>query len=311
MSVQLNKTAPPGEILKVTLEQFFKGFIQDNSKVYYVPHYPIGELQDKYTCFVQQINRQNESVLKKMFFSAKILEFYNDFPLLDKDMFDCLKAYDRAPETFLYYILFTPKCTIVFNLTELESKGRLKWEQSKKVATKTVAVLKVNQGKVFDFINGKKHIQPSSPTPVEMTQPQFTKPEFTQPFVKTQEVEYQEPVRDSLFMNADRSLRKQTPRQPEAFPDDNHEFFKEEDDNVLYKDSDYGITRDDNDQIVLRSGISFKDLPIFIQQEFSDRHLIIQHIPDKELRNTMIKDHGSVSAVAQLIKKQFENKFKK
>ncbi len=94
--------------------------------------------------------------------------------------------------------------------------------------------------------------------------------------------------------------------------------FKEEDDELPVtsfditpaqqaEDQRLGVRRDGSGQIVFESAAQFKLLPEHIQQEFRDRNIIFTNVKDKQERERLLKQHGSIKKVAAHVKEQLRN----
>lgn len=283
----------PGQVEKnkQAVAVFFESFLMDSKDHYYEKYYPPGELFVKYCSYVKQRKKDDTSIVRKMIFDAKIYQFHDQFLLLDKDAFDYLKSFVKDSTTIIFYICFTPECTVVFNLSDLEAQKKIRFEPSKKVSGKFVSVLKLGQGSIY------KHIyKPGAvPTPpmVENTQ-QTTKTHSTSVQPEAFPIEEKEEVPGEELFKAEDDILPETPTKKKVNGD-------------KYFDIENNVWRDKNDQILIESAAEMRNWPMSLKQEYSDRHFMLLHL-DKPAIDEMITLHGSVNAATKALRlKQSES----
>lgn len=150
------------EMEQQALEGFFELNLKDATDFFYEKNYSISDFNSDYDCLVFKKIRFNERTTAKLFFEAKIRN--TDYPtlLLEKNKFDKLMAWCKDENCKAYYINFTPKHTVIFNLSFMAKHGILNWVKDKhnRVTVnkelgkieKEVAYLDIKFGNVFPFV---------------------------------------------------------------------------------------------------------------------------------------------------------------
>ncbi len=130
------------------LEGIFKHILIDTDKVMYNVHHTLDKNKDGYDCLAIQYNIITGEKSKRMFFEAVMShEQDNGKYFIDKTKMDRLIALVNDNINMIYYVVFTPINTIVFNLRKIG--GDLQFEEHN---NRQVAYLNVNAGAIFDFI---------------------------------------------------------------------------------------------------------------------------------------------------------------
>lgn len=157
------KFTKAGDHERNAMEGFFKDYLPSTKTHKYSFYYSPENSYSVYDCLVKQFNVCEKKLTKKMFFEAKVRDTYYSTLLLEKKKFDSLKKMIKNPETDkIYYINFTPKGTIIFDLLKIESENKMLFIQEEhNVQTmnkdlgktlKEIAYIDITDGKFFEYV---------------------------------------------------------------------------------------------------------------------------------------------------------------
>ena len=145
------------------LKEFLAKILVENDNVSYSIYHTPNHDKSKYDCLIRQYRKSDGVMLKKMFFEVKIRGAYYDTLLIEKQKFESMKKLIRDLDTDkIYYVNFTPKNTIVFDLLKIEADNKLVYlnhSHNKKTIAKEegkvlkeVAYISIADGKIFDYV---------------------------------------------------------------------------------------------------------------------------------------------------------------
>lgn len=157
------KAAELGKHERNALEGFFKDFLPTTKTHKYTFYYTPDNTYSVYDCLAKQFNIAENKVTKKMFFEVKVRDTYYSTLLLEKKKFESLKSLIRdSAVDKIYYINFTPKGTVVFDLLKIEAENKLLFiQQEHNIQTmnkdlgkvlKEIAYIDITDGKFFEYV---------------------------------------------------------------------------------------------------------------------------------------------------------------
>jgi len=155
------KISQTGKREREALDGLFKLMLKETDKVYYTIYHTPDQTNSKYDCLVKKFDKVTKKMIKKMFFETKIRGAYYDTMLLEKQKLESLKALIRDPAIDkIYYVNFTPRGTILFDLIKIEhtlffvehEHNKLTIDKERGKVKKEVAYVDITNGIVFDYI---------------------------------------------------------------------------------------------------------------------------------------------------------------
>jgi len=156
-----DKFTERGKQEREALTGLFKELLKENSLVRYTVYHTPDHTKSKYDCLVKQYSKETGKVIKKMFFETKIRGAHYDTLLIEKQKLDSMKKLIRDIEIDkIYYVNFTPKNTIIFDLLKIEEKllfvehehNKQTIDKDKGKVLKEVAYVDNTDGKIFDYV---------------------------------------------------------------------------------------------------------------------------------------------------------------
>jgi len=146
---------------KQAMDSFFKYFLKDTKDIHYVFHYDTGDFNE-YDCAIFQKDKKTKNINKRLFFNAFITSNHYEAIVLEQIKLNLLKESITNSETDkLFYVVFTPKGTITYDLLKLEKENLIYFVEDEKTK-KQVALLELSNGKFFNFV-----FTPKSDMPIE------------------------------------------------------------------------------------------------------------------------------------------------
>jgi hypothetical protein len=259
------------------LTGLFKEIIKDNDKFRYSIYDTPDETKSKYDCLVKQFSKQTGELIKKMFFEVKIRGAYYDTLLVEKQKLDSMKKLIRdLDKDRIYYVNFTPRNTIIFDLLKLESEGKLMFvkhnhnkttvEKELGKVEKEVAYIDNADGKAFDYVYVPAPVQTENPTSLPITQLSETEEE-------------------DLLANV-------------QVPDPNQVTLE------LPEEKKWGVRLDADGQIIYSSMEEFKRYPLSIQNLYVAQNRIRRWLKPGEDRQAMIDTFGGEIELSKFLWKR-------
>lgn len=267
------KYSERGKAEREALDGLFKELLKENNKVRYSVYHTPDRTKSKYDCLVRQYSKQTGEMLKKMFFEVKIRGAHYDTLLIEKQKLDSMKRLIRdLDKDKLYYINFTPKNTVVFDLLKIESEvgfnfvndhhNRTTVEKELGKVSKEVAYIDNKLGTTFQYIYQQKESQSQTQkqpeAPKQQPQPKQQE-DFDDDLIKDDEAAL---IKENL--NALNEVIEQAPPVQEISPpepDPNQTLMK-----FASLETDVTVIRkDENGQILYDSDKEFRRFPLNIQ----------------------------------------------
>ena len=147
---------------RAAMGEFLNLFFADTPKHYFTRYFPENNVVSGYDCIVDSFNKDTNQKVKRYIFEIKIRNKHYPTLLFEKAKLDKYLKFEKNPAVGIYYINFTPACTVVFDLLNLNEQGKITFTQephniqtadkSLGKVLKEVAFLDVNLGKTFDFV---------------------------------------------------------------------------------------------------------------------------------------------------------------
>ena len=277
MSEPNDKYAERAKAERDALTGLFKEIIKDNDKFRYSIYDTPDETKSKYDCLVKQFSKQTGELVKKMFFEVKIRGAYYDTLLVEKQKLDSMKKLIRdLDKDRIYYVNFTPRNTIIFDLLKLESEGKLMFvkhnhnrttvEKELGKVEKEVAYIDNADGKAFDYVYVPASVQTENPTPLPVT-------------------ELSETEEEDILANV-------------QVPDPNQVTLE------LPEEKKWGVRLDADGQIIYSSSEEFKRYPLSIQNLYVAQNRIRRWLKPGEDRQAMIDTFGGEIELSKFLWKR-------
>lgn len=162
MRVEHNKLIHIADLERRAMDEFLNQTLPNTQNYYHTRYFTMNDGISGYDCLVTRINAKTKKQVKRMIFEVKVR--YKHYPtlLLEKLKFDKLSKLVKDKSTGIYYVNFTPACTVVFDLLKLNAEGKILFEQqehNRQTADKSlgkvlkeVAMLDVSHGTSFNFV---------------------------------------------------------------------------------------------------------------------------------------------------------------
>lgn len=160
MRIDQHKLIQLANLERKAMDGFLNEFLPDTENCQHTRYFPTNNATSGYDCIVDRWIHGQFS--KRFIFEIKIRNKYYPTLLLEKHKLDKFLKFEKDPIVGIYYINFTPTCTVVFDLLKLHSEGKITFKQeAHNIQTankdlgkviKDVAFLDVTHGKSFNFV---------------------------------------------------------------------------------------------------------------------------------------------------------------
>jgi hypothetical protein len=287
-----DKVSETGKKERDALAGLFKLMLKETDSVYYTVYHTPDQTNSKYDCLVKKFDKATNKVIKKMFIETKIRGAYYDTMLLEKKKLEYLKKFVKDPAIDrIYYINFTPRNTILFDLLKIEptmffvehEHNTLTIDKERGKVKKEVTYLDVTNGIVYDYV--------------------YNKPEPIVPFLSEQQVD--------KILSSQEAFPKEEPVKPVSDPNQIELEIKipktiNPEDLVVY---------DENGEITFETLEEFERLPYSIQMQYVMESHLRKFLRPGENKADMIKKYGSLKDVYNFsyerIRLEFVSKYEK
>jgi hypothetical protein len=288
------KISETGKKEREALTGLFKLMLKESDKVYYtIYHTPD---QTIYDCLVKKFDRETGKVIKKMFFETKIRGAYYDTMLLEKQKLESLKALIRDKDIDkIYYVNFTPRNAILFDLIKIEhtlffveqQHNKLTVDKERGKAAKSVAYIDVTDGIVFDYIYSPETNTSTTP-PV--------------PFLSEKEVDHILSLQNA-FPKEDVILAvAQIPDEINPPSDPNQT-------KLEIVEIKIAVKFDENGEVAFNTSEEFQSFPYHIQWRYVMENYLRKFLLPDEEKHVMIDKYGSLEKVYLFVRERTRQKF--
>ena len=144
--------------LNLAMEGFFKQFIKNGNNFNYDIHYDSTDFSE-YDAVIIQKEAKTKNTIKKLLFNAFINTNHYEAILLEYKKFYLLKELVSSDDDKIYYIMFTPKGTIIYDLLKLEKDNLINFIENEN-NEKQNALIDLSDGKFFNYIFTPKSDKP-------------------------------------------------------------------------------------------------------------------------------------------------------
>lgn len=144
--------------LNLAMEGFFKQFIKNGNNFNYDIHYDSTDFSE-YDAVIIQKDAKTKNTIKKLLFNAFINTNHYEAILLEYKKFSLLKELVSNDDDKIYYIMFTPKGTIIYDLLKLEKDNLINFIENDN-NEKQNALIDLSDGKFFNYIFTPKSDKP-------------------------------------------------------------------------------------------------------------------------------------------------------
>lgn len=144
--------------LNLAMEGFFKQFIKNGNNFNYDIHYDSTDFSE-YDAVIIQKDAKTKNTIKKLLFNAFINTNHYEAILLEYKKFSLLKELVSSDDDKIYYIMFTPKGTIIYDLLKLEKDNLINFIENEN-NEKQNALIDLSDGKFFNYIFTPKSDKP-------------------------------------------------------------------------------------------------------------------------------------------------------
>lgn len=137
----------------IALQEFLKMFLGNTKSYSFTFDFFEKDMDNVFNAIVSQFQNSDKAIVKQIYFFANIVSnAYNTF-FLEKYRFDDFKRnIENIDRDKLYYVFFTPKGTITFDLLKIEKDNKMFFigEEDDSLDNKTY--IDATEGKFFDYI---------------------------------------------------------------------------------------------------------------------------------------------------------------
>ena len=266
-----NKISQTGKKERDALTGLFKTMLKETDKVYYHVYHTPDQTNSRYDCMVKKIDKSTGKVIKKLFIETKIRGAYYDTMLLEKKKLDYLKEFVKDPQVDrIYYINFTPRNTILFDLLKIESTmffvehnhNAITIDKERGKVKKEVTYLDVTNGIVYDYIY--------DPNPPAV--PHLSEAQVNEILISQEAFPKEEPIKPV----SDPNQVKLEIKIPEVInPEDL-------------------VVLDENGEVTVQTVEEFKRLPYNIQMRYAMENHLRKFLKPGENKVDMIEKYGSL-----------------
>lgn len=144
--------------LNLAMDGFFKQFIKNGNNFNYDIHYDSSDFSE-YDAVIIQKDAKTKNTIKKLLFNAFINTNHYEAIVLEYKRFALLKELLNSEEDKIYYLMFTPKGTIIYDLLKLEKDNLINFIENES-SEKQKALIDLSDGKFFNYIFTPKSDKP-------------------------------------------------------------------------------------------------------------------------------------------------------
>lgn len=260
------------------MDGLFAEILKETDKSRYEWQHTSPNEKTHYDSLVIQYNKATNSIIKRMFFEAKIRGVDYDTLLIEKYKLTQLKNLVKEKNDKIYYANFLPSKTVVFDLLKIENKLTFV-EENHNIETankalgkrkKLIAYPPISDGTIFPYV-----------------------------FKPEEYVDLEAPVGTTEAFP-----KEGTPQLPEAPEEDPDQTKLEIPEDVKKK-----IRLDDNGDIVYDTHEEFKHFPMHIQWRIVMEKFLIRGLLPNEDKNDLIQKYGSLEKVYKFAKERQRLRF--
>lgn len=273
------------------LDGLFKEILKETDRAMYSVYHTLDKSKDGYDCLAIQYNKETGEKTKKMFFEVVMTADYYESLFIEKKKLDLLKTLVNDRSDKIYYVNFTPRNAVIFDLLKLDA-GLLFVEH----VNGETAYLDATDGTAFDYTVPMEAVDEISPD-FEA----FPKDEPAPVKINYQEIRETEAKKEAEAEKAEiKALRQEI---IEIKPVSNQIELK------ISDEAKERIKLDDNGEITFSSSAEFQTYPGSIQLRYVHENFLRKFLLPGENKNEMIAKYGTLEKAHLFVRERERLRF--
>lgn len=274
------------------LDGLFKEILKETDRAMYSVYHTLDKVRDGYDCLAIQYNKETGEKTKKMFFEVIMTNDYYESLFIEKKKLDQLKRLVNDRSDKIYYVNFTPRNVVVFDLLKLDA-GLLFVEH----VNGETAYLDATDGTAFDYTVPTEAMDEISPD-FEA----FPKDEPAPVKINYQEIREAEAKKEAEVKKAEIKEVK-TALEVMVKPKTSQTEIE------IPADVQKRIKLDENGEITFSSSAEFETYPRSIQWRYVAENFLRKFLLPSENKNEMIAKYGNLEKAHLFVRERERLRF--